>query len=208
MARFALVLAALMLGLFVVGTLGYAGLEYYGYGNLSPLIKGSGKVVKETRPVCGIRTLESCGGGEVFVTQGPTESLQVEAEDNLLPLLTSTVTDGKLCLSMKPRVSFATTKPIRFYLTVKDLSSISILGSGGVQCSDLKTENLALFIGGSGDIAIKTEAKRVAAECMGSGNASVDATAENMKLTVGGSGDVKGNLRARRWRLPSPARGT
>src|SRR5687767_8419257 len=68
-------------------------------GDDDRVITGSGRVTSETRAVSGITAIALEGLGEVVVQQGATEGLIIEAEDNLLPLITSTVENGTLRLA-------------------------------------------------------------------------------------------------------------
>jgi len=55
---------------------------------------GSGTVVSQARQVQNFTELAMTTIGDVELTQGSTEGLTIEAEDNILPLLTSTVQNG------------------------------------------------------------------------------------------------------------------
>ena len=55
------------------------------------VVGGSGKVETETRQVSGFTAIDLTGTGEVTIEQGETESLTIEADDNVLPALTSKV---------------------------------------------------------------------------------------------------------------------
>src|SRR5258705_10697028 len=90
----------------------------------SNLITGSGNVTRVDRPVSGFAAVALEGSGEVVITQGASEGLTIEAEDNLLPLITSEVKDGVLRLDFNRadwRTVIKPTKPIRFLVSVCDL---------------------------------------------------------------------------------------
>jgi hypothetical protein len=53
------------------------------------VVNGSGQTKSETRTVSGFTGIELSGTGEVTIEQGDAESLTVEADDNVLPALTS-----------------------------------------------------------------------------------------------------------------------
>lgn len=111
--------------------------------------RGSGNVITESRPVSGIRAVELDTSGQLSVTQGDTESLSIEAEDNLLPLLTSDVVNGTLKLGITTNGSFTNTKPLRYILMVKDLAAIELNGSGSITVGAFSTSS-ALQIEGNG----------------------------------------------------------
>src|SRR4026207_1743458 len=95
----------------------------------SNLITGSGNVTRVDRPVSGFTAVALEGSGEVAITQGASESLTVEAVDTLLPLITTEVKDGVLRLGFSRadwRTVIRPTKPIRFLVSVRDLSALDL----------------------------------------------------------------------------------
>src|SRR5918998_1436697 len=64
----------------------------------SNLLTGSGTVRSEARPVGAFDEVELAGVGTLTITQGPQESLTIEAEDNLLPQIRGEVRGRRLVL--------------------------------------------------------------------------------------------------------------
>ena len=48
-------------------------------------VDGNGKVVKETRNVSGFSKLDAGGAFKIILTQGRSESVIVEADENVIP---------------------------------------------------------------------------------------------------------------------------
>ena len=81
------------------------------------MVNGSGHVETETRQVSGFTGIDLAGSGEVTIEQGDAESLTIEADDNVLPELTSEVSDSVLTLGTKPGTTVRTLNPIRYRVT-------------------------------------------------------------------------------------------
>lgn len=65
-------------------------------------VVGSGKPASETRAVSGFHGVELAATGTLDITQGDKEELVAEADDNLLPLIETTVkSDGTLLIAFK-----------------------------------------------------------------------------------------------------------
>ncbi len=78
-------------------------------------IRGSGRVKTETRTISSFDGVSVCCGMRLSLTQGQQESLEIEAEDNILPEIVSTVEGGILTIRFKDRtggMSISATKPI------------------------------------------------------------------------------------------------
>ena len=89
------------------------------------LTQGSGKVVTETRQVSGFDRVALSGIGNLTITQGDKESLKIEAEDNILPRIETTVQNRTLIIRYQNndwQKNVVPTKPINFYLTVKNIN--------------------------------------------------------------------------------------
>ncbi|MEE9582459.1 MAG: head GIN domain-containing protein [Acidimicrobiia bacterium] len=172
-------------------------------------IRGSGTLIIETRTVGGFDQISLEGFGEVIVEVGPAESLTIKAEDNVMPYLV-TETDGRtLEIKVKDGTSFRGIEGPVYTITLPDLVTVSISGSGNVTAIGVDTDSFEVSIAGSGnvDFAGSVDAltvsiagsgdfrgeELVAAEAAvsigGSGSVLVNAT-DNLDVTIGGSGDV------------------
>src|SRR5438045_6039529 len=94
-----------------------------------PAVRGSGVVASESRNVSGFSQVRVDGSGDVVIDQTGTESISVESEDNILPLLETRVSDGVLHVGTTPNVNIHPTRPVRFHVAVKTLTGVGISGS-------------------------------------------------------------------------------
>jgi hypothetical protein len=82
------------------------------------------------------------------------ESLEITAEDNILPLLGSEVRGGRLFLGPLPGASVSTTLPIEYRLTVRTLDDIEVSGASAVVVPDLDGEHLRVVISGASAVTL------------------------------------------------------
>src|SRR5262245_9149335 len=78
---------------------------------LQEIIKGSGNVIQQSRPVTGFNAVVVSGIGELSATQGGQESLTIEAEDNIAAVIESEVKDDCLYIRIKRDTNIQPTKP-------------------------------------------------------------------------------------------------
>ena len=170
---------------------------------------GSGNVVSESRTVSGFTKIDLCGAGDVIIEQNGTEALTIEAEDNLIPKLTSEVVNGTLRLGEKSNLTIHLTKPVTYRVSMKDVSGLMISGSGTVTAATITAPSLAVDLSGSGkitvggtvdqqDLAISgsgeyqaqdLQTKIASAEISGSGNATVTVN-DKLDAQISGSGQL------------------
>jgi hypothetical protein len=178
-----------------------------GFGNA---IRGSGKVTTEKRDVRDFDEVSLSGSGNLVITRTGTESLTVEAEDNIIPYLTTEVSGRRLILGTRDNVSLQTTRPITYTLTVKDLEALSLSGSGNISASSvpdlgdihlsgsgnmfisgIDTDKLTTRISGSGDVNAAGKAGSQDVRISGSGNYRAESLqSKDARLEVSGSGRV------------------
>lgn len=154
---------------------------------------GSGRVVEETHRVSGFTGVEMATIGNLHIEVGEREELRIEAEDNLIKYFEIDVLDDTLRIRTRPGVALRPTQPVNFYLTVKELDTIRISGSGDVYAPDLAAEHLFISISGSGDLdAGDLSGDEVEARIAGSGDLTVDGIeAQKQTITITGSGDAE-----------------
>jgi len=152
---------------------------------------GSGTAASESRPVSDFSAVELAGVGTVIVEPGPTESVTVEADDNILPMLTSDVAGDTLVLGTDPGSSISPRTPISYRVTVTDLSGLSVSGSGDITAGGAAGPDLAVTISGSGTITASGTTDRLSVEISGSGDfAGGSLAARDVEVTVSGSGSA------------------
>jgi hypothetical protein len=153
-------------------------------------VKGSGKVISESRQVPEFREIRLEGQGKVVVAQGDQISVEVTSDDNILPSIETAVINGQLILSHENGKNLRPTT-LNYTITVKDLKGVSIAGSGDIVGNDeFNSERFYADIAGSGDIAIKVSVDSLESGISGSGSIHLSGSANSHDARITGSGDV------------------
>jgi hypothetical protein len=156
------------------------------------VVSGSGNVVTETRDVSDFNQVALSGQGELILTQGEGEALVIEAEDNLIPVLETEVRGDTLHIGTKNNTTLRPTQPIRFYLTMDEISGLDVSGSGNISADSIIADPLTLDVSGSGDIKIDSlDAETLDVDISGSGNVDVTGRARDQVINVSGSGNYQ-----------------
>ena len=154
-------------------------------------IIGSGNSVTENRSVSGINAVSLTNSGKLVVQYGTTESLSITADDNILPVLTSDVINGRLVLGSKPNTSISTRSGIVYLLTVKNLQTIEITGSGDAVVSGVNGDDLKSTVTGSGSLTLDGALKSQTVTITGSGDYNgTNLSSHQASVTCSGSGSV------------------
>jgi len=161
------------------------------------IVRGSGKLVTESREVRGVDRISLTSSGEVILTQGDRESLTVETDDNVMQYVKTEVEGGTLTLGTRTGVVVSPTK-LTFTLTVKDLDGITATGSGDIGVERFDTDRLEIETTGSGGIRIDAlAADEIAVRITGSGDVDLAGQVTEQEATLTGSGKYgAGDLRS------------
>jgi predicted small secreted protein len=153
---------------------------------------GSGKVISQKRQVSGFTNVSLSGIGQLIITQGATESLTIDAEDNVLPQITTTVVGDTLHIDLKNdnfQVNVIPIKPIIYHLAVKNINDIDLSGAGSVDAANLITDNLSVSSSGAGSMQLRTiTAQSVTSEISGVGGDDISGKVTSQSVNISGSG--------------------
>jgi hypothetical protein len=165
----------------------------------SYVVRGSGSVIAEDRPVSGFDRVSLRDIGLVILTQGDQDALTVETDDNLLPFVRTEVRNGTLVLSFGSETGEANLRPshgLKYYLTVQEIAGLEVADAGNLQAASLEVDHLEIIVRDSGDLEVDwLEARTLEARISDSGDARLAGQVQTQDLTVRDSGDyIAGDL--------------
>jgi hypothetical protein len=151
-------------------------------------------ITKETRSVHDFEEVVMEGYGELVLAQGDQETLEIEADADLLPKIKSEVDNGRLKLGMAHWWDHLLPPwgPITYRLTMQTIRGIGIAGSGTVTAGDIQTDRCRLTLSGSGRGAL-ARLTAISAEYRISGSGRIEAAAGQVgqqEITISGSGHL------------------
>lgn len=159
-------------------------------GNRTQTVQGSGRLQTEKRTVGSFDKIKLDSAGNLNIQVGGPISVEITAENNILPLLSSTVKDKTLTLASKG--SMSTKKGITYKITVPSLDLVTIDGSGKVVVTGAKGKRLGFDVSGSADIEAIGKVDQVVVNIDGSGNLKLfGLQATNALVKIDGSGSIK-----------------
>lgn len=155
-------------------------------------LKGNGDVRSERRSVRGIEAIEVNGSFDVFVKQGNQEELIVEADENLLDIISTEVnSDGTLLIKTKKSIRNA--EKLNVFVTVRSLRAVHVSGAADLEAEGwFQTRDLLIASSGSANIKFpRLEAETV--ECRSSGSSDIYLAGSTglLEASMSGSCDLK-----------------
>jgi hypothetical protein len=155
----------------------------------------------ETREVSGFEQVVLEEYGELILTQGARPSLTIEADEDVLSRIETTVKDGTLTIGIRgtwwDKLGFALNdvlsgRKIVYQLTVAELRGVSVRGAGRVKCGELRTDRLVLRVAGAGEITIGSlSTGQLGVELPGAGRIQLAGQASEQRVAVTGAGTYR-----------------
>jgi hypothetical protein len=157
-------------------------------------VSGSGHVQTETRDMGAFEAVAiEYPGAEITIQQGDQETVEIQADDNLLPQLSTEVVSGRLTIKnietdWKSMVN--PSKPVKINIIVKDLSEIELSAPvGDLQLDELQADRLKLVLSGGAQIKINgIHVNLLDTDLSGAGSIQASGTADEIKLILSGLG--------------------
>ncbi len=157
--------------------------------------RGSGNLITDNREVSGFNEVRLDGAGRLIITQGESENLEIEAEDNIIEELTSEVRDQTLILGFQDqpwRKTVIPTRGITYTLTLTDLTKITFNGAGDLEMESLDTSSLELIINGAGQINLdELIADSLTVKISGTGTINIGGQVSSQSVSIDGAGNYQ-----------------
>ena len=180
-----------------------SGCQYVGAG-----VRGSGVAKTETRDVGTFDEVEFAGVGQLEITVGKPSPLTITGDDNLLPLIQTSLQGHRL--TIRPEKAMEPKTKLVFTVGTADIKLLNCSGAAKAIVAGVKNESLKIELSGAGSIQVNGQtgrfdlsisgagtadadellAKEVIAEISGAGSADVNAT-DRLKADISGAGTIR-----------------
>jgi hypothetical protein len=151
--------------------------------------QGNGNVIKQERTVPAFNAIRISGAFDLILSQGPTQSVTVKADENLMPIIRTEVKGDELIIE--------NTKPIhnshemKVYVIVKELKKIDISGAVDMETAGkLTLDELTIDGSGASDSKMELDVRKLDIDCSGGSKLKFSGTATNVKMDVSGAVDI------------------
>jgi Putative auto-transporter adhesin, head GIN domain/Domain of unknown function (DUF5668) len=162
---------------------------------VGPGERGSGKIIEETRKVSNFDSVRVDYPASIFISQGKTESVKIEADDDVLPGLKTEVKNNELRIYYKKdgdkRIN--PTKTIVITIIVKELKAVDFTSAGELTMDGINSDGLDISLSGAGNIDLNdVNVKELSVNMSGAGSMTTSGTADDLSLNISGFGDFNG----------------
>lgn len=154
-------------------------------------IKGSGNFVTEKREVGEFNNVKVGGIFQVEIVAQKDFGVEVDADDNLLNLITTEVNDETLIIKSKEK--FSTKNPVRIRISAENIEALDISGVSKVNISNLDNQSFKIEASGASKVSLEGRTKHLDLDISGASRIE-SRELEVSKVSIDGSGASRANV--------------
>ncbi len=153
---------------------------------------GSGNIITEKRATDNFKGISVGGGFNVELKTGPVTEVIVEADDNIMKYIETTVSGGILKIGIKNLHSLSNAH-LKVYITAPDINSIKASSGSDVVVRDvLKNDGkLSFHASSAGTIITDVDAPEVVAEASSGSTITLSGKTKNYNAEASSGSDLK-----------------
>jgi putative autotransporter adhesin-like protein len=120
-------------------------------------VQGSGKRERQKRDIASFTSISAEGAFFIDVVCQKDQSLEIEGDDNVLPLVTTEVSGN--VLRLRNSKSYSVSEPITLKISVPNLEALSVNGAGKFQVTNVNNEKFEIDSNGAAVISVSGTTK-------------------------------------------------
>lgn len=155
-------------------------------------IDGNENLITKVRDISVFDEISNWGDFDVYITIADSTSLIIEAEENLIPFISTYVSGKTFYVKEKEGFNLANYKSMKIFITTPNLEGVKLLGSGLIYCDSLSAEFFSAELLGSGNIEFyNLYSDDIECEIAGSGDIILSGEGINTEYIITGSGSIR-----------------
>jgi len=153
---------------------------------------------RETRPVSGFTGIDASSVFDITVTKGGTESLSIEADDEVMPYVRSEVRNGVLHLYLDNDQRIKNIKVLRASVVMRNLDKVTLSGACKLIANDLFTpDRFKSDCSGASNMTVNLNTNQLSIETSGASKTLIKANVSgNTNMDTSGASKTQAELRA------------
>lgn len=152
-------------------------------------IDGNGNIITEEKTPGSFSKIDASGAFDIILKQGETESVSIEADENLMEYIIVNNNSGRLIIDNKENIS--PTHDIIITVTFRDLNYIEVSGACDIKSSEQLVFNKIEFeCSGASDCKLNFEAKNCKFDISGASELDLRGKSNNVEFDGSGAIDI------------------
>lgn len=149
-------------------------------------VRGNGRVKDQSRTIMEFDKIDAGGAFTLKVKVGPSPSLRITAEENLINYIRTNVKGNTLVIDTKKNIS--PRKEIYIEITTPFLKAVDASGANNITIYGINGSDFEVDVSGAGSVNLSGEVDRFRADLSGAGSINAkDLKAKDVRVSVSGA---------------------
>lgn len=157
-------------------------------------VTGSGVLKSEKRELKNFTGIDAGGAVEVTIASQQDFGVEVEADDNVIALVRTTVEEGILHIEMDDHFSFDNAT-VKVRISLPELRLLDVSGASVAEVTQIKSENLTVDVSGASRVTLEGAATKLTSEVSGASSFNSEKL-NSQHVQIEASGASKGYVHA------------
>ena len=128
-------------------------------------VRGAGTLAQQKREVAPFTSISAQGQFDIDVFCQKTQSIELEGDDNVLPLISIEVSNN--VLHVRPLRDYSVSTPIKVKISVPDLEGLTISGAGRAAVAGLHNDKFEVSVNGAPTVRVSGDTSTLAIDANG-----------------------------------------
>ena len=150
---------------------------------------------QQQRTVDSFQMVKASGAINLYVRQGPTTKVEVDAAPEVLESVKTEVRGNTLTIYRDKGFSLTEmlrNKPVKVYVTTPQLSGIEVSGASDVKGeTPISADDFRINASGASDVTLTLNAKSLTTNASGASDIRLDGRVERQQVDISGSSDYR-----------------
>ena len=145
----------------------------------------------QERTLPAFSAIELRGIGDLHIMQGEHAPLRIDADEDALAEITTEVTGDRLIIRLDPWKAlrfWGASRRADFYITLPDLTAVTVSGSGTVDMPSYSAHRIEFAINGTGNVRANLGVNELKVSIAGSGDLTLTGIAHKQDARITGAG--------------------
>ncbi|WP_375434716.1 head GIN domain-containing protein [uncultured Hymenobacter sp.] len=155
----------------------------------------SASEAQQVRQVNSFETVKVSGAVDLYLRQGSTTEVKVDAAPEVLEYIKTEVSGNTLTIYRDKKFSLSDlmrNKPVKVYVTTPKLSGIEVSGACDVKGeTPIKSDDFRISASGASDVTLTLNANSVSTDASGASDIRLDGRVERQRVQISGSSDYR-----------------
>lgn len=149
----------------------------------------------QARQVSSFEAVQASGAVNIYLRQGATTEVKVDAAPELLEYIKTEVSGNTLRIYRDKKFSLSElmrSKPVKVYVTSPKFEGIEVSGACDVKGeTPIKADDFRINASGASDVTLTLNARSVSTDASGASDIRLDGRVERQRVQISGSSDYR-----------------